>query len=334
MATRTSLYTVLVVAWLLANGPVSAANYPQNPLSLGNAVYVSHQGVFRFDVNAPQPLWSSLQDVETFAPVAFGDLLLVGSTQGLYALRQHDGSVVWHVERAHTLFTPAVTERAYAGSVHGELYALNPQNGVVVWKKSFDGWIYSPVIGRQGKVLWTGGQPHTLFALSADGHMLQQLPTRQESVFGGVDIGQQQAAFNLFDGTTVIVDFVTLEVSAVLEGNSQPTGVLSQGRIIYRSHSDGSLIAFARGSLARRGQHPVAGQNLQLHPSSPGYLLLGDSDRQLFLFESAKHTTPCQLDVDAPWLLPAMVDPGQIIFFRKSMQPPKLQLVKTPALCH
>ena len=76
MPAYASLFAVLASAWFMLARPVSAIDYPQNPLFLGDTVFVSHQGVYRFDGDVAQPAWSSLQDVETFAPVAAGDLLL------------------------------------------------------------------------------------------------------------------------------------------------------------------------------------------------------------------------------------------------------------------
>ena len=325
---------LLITLCLLISGQVCAAQYPQNPLPDGESVYVSHQGVYRFDGNDPQPVWSSLQGVATFAPVAYRELLLVGSSQGLYALRQADGSVAWHIEKHRTLFTPIVADHAYAGSVHGELYAIRPRDGGIVWRRTFDGWIYSPAVSDQAKLLWTGGQPHAVYALnSVDGKILRELATTQEAVFGAVDLGDGQAAFNLFDGNTAIVGFDSLQIDAILDGDSQPTGVRRLQGLIYRSHSDGSLSAFARGSLQQRWRRPLAAQNLVMHPSLPGYLLLGDGDRKLFLLDLAADNRLCELESDGPWLLPILQQTGRITFFRKSMQPPRLTRVKSLATC-
>jgi outer membrane protein assembly factor BamB len=114
---------------MLALNPVQAA-YPQNPLLLNDAIYVSQQGVYKFNRAQHEPLWSNLEGIETFELVTFAHLLLVGSTQGLYALDVESGDIAWRIEPQRTLFTPSVSDKAdvaYAGSVHGELYAIEPR---------------------------------------------------------------------------------------------------------------------------------------------------------------------------------------------------------------
>jgi hypothetical protein len=100
---------ILIASYLLlASSPVQAA-YPQNPLRLNDSIYVSQQGIHKFDRRQREPLWSSLAGIETFAPVAFENLLLVGSTQGLYALDLESGGIAWHIEAQYTLFTPSIS---------------------------------------------------------------------------------------------------------------------------------------------------------------------------------------------------------------------------------
>ena len=319
----------------LITARANAAQYPENPLQVGDSIVVSHQGVYRFDSSSAEPLWSSLTGIETFAPVVYGDLLLVGSTQGLYALRLADGEVAWRSEKQHTLFTPSIAgNTAYAGSVHGELFALKLSNGVVAWRKPFDGWIYSPAISADSTLLWTGGQAHEVYALaSRDGELLRKIATSQESVFGAVDLGNAQVAFNLFDGSTLVLDSNSRQITATLPGDSQPTGIAHQGGVIFRSHSDGSLSAFGRDDMELEWQRSLTPQNLVIHPSLPGYLLLGDRDSKLLLLDLANNTQPCELDGDGQRLLPMQIDTNRIIFFRRTMQPPGLKLVKSPAIC-
>jgi outer membrane protein assembly factor BamB len=313
----------------------NATQYPENPLRVGASIYVSHQGVYRFDSSSAEPVWSTLADVETFAPVVAGDLLLVGSTQGLYALQLADGAIAWHIEKQHSLFTPSIADQAYAGSVHGELYALALSNGAITWRKSFDGWVYSPAISADSKSLWTGGQAHEVYALASDdGRVLQKIATSQETVFGAVDLGNAQVAFNLFDGSTVVVSSDSRQIEKTLSGNSQPTGILQQGNEVFRSHSDGSLSAFRRADLTLKWRRSLTPQNLVMHPSMSGYLLLGDLDRKLLLVNLAGKTELCELAGEGQRLLPMQLDNDKVIYFRKSMQPPVLKLVQAPATCN
>ena len=335
MSIKLGCALILAIVSLLINARTSAAQYPENPLRDGASIYVSHQGVYRFDSAQAQPVWSSLADVETFAPVVAGDLLLVGSTQGLYALQLADGAIAWHIEKQHTLFTPSIADQAYAGSVHGELFAVTLRDGTVTWRKSFDGWVYSPALSDDSKSLWTGGQAHEVYALASDdGRVLQKIATSQETVFGAVDLGNAQVAFNLFDGSTVVINSDSRQIQGTLSGNSQPTGILRQGNEIFRSHSDGSLSAFGRADMTLEWHRSLAPQNLKMHPSIPGYLLLGDLDRKLLLLNLAEKNGLCELAGEGQRLLPMQLDNDNVIFFRKSMQPPALKLVQSPATCN
>ena len=334
MTTRAIRILLLALVNLLISEIAVATEYPQNPLRLGDSIYVSHQGVYRFDSTAVDPLWSALEGIETFAPVAHEGLLLVGSTQGLYALNRVDGKIAWRIEKQHSLFTPSIAGLAYAGSVHGELYAIALGDGSIEWRRTFDGWVYSPAINADASLLWTGGQAHAVYALAShDGELLRELPTSQETVFGAVDLGREQVAFNLFDGSTVIVDSSNRRITATLPGDSQPTGIGHQGEVIFRSHSDGSLVAFTRDDMATVWQRRMTPGNLTIHPSLPGYLLLGDGDRKLILFDLAAKTMLCELDAQGQRLLPMQLDTHKIIYFRKSMQPTGLKLVIPPAFC-
>ena len=322
-----------LASWLVSEMAV-ATEYPRNPLHQGDSIYVSHQGVYRFDTAAVDPVWSSLQGVETFAPVVHDNLLLVGSTQGLYALNLADGKIAWRIEKRHSLFTPSIAGLAFAGSVHGELYAIRLDDGSIDWRRTFDGWVYSPAINADASLLWTGGQAHAVYALAGqNGKLLREIPTSQETVFGAVDLGRAQVAFNLFDGSTVIVDSSNRQIKAILPGVSQPTGIGHQGEVIFRSHSDGSLATFTRGDMAAEWRHKLTPQNLTLHPALPGYLLLGDGDRKLILLDLATKKIICELDAEGQRLLPIQLDTNEIIYFRKSVQPTGLKLVKFPAFC-
>jgi len=325
---------VLLVISLLITLPAQAASYPQNPLQLDDSIYVSRQGVYKFDRNQEQPLWASLEGIETFAPVAYRDLLLVGSTQGLYALDAASGRVAWRIEKQHTLFTPTISERAFAGSVHGELYAIELHDGAIAWRRQFDGWIYSPAVSADDKLLWSGGQAHEVYALaSVDGSLLQQTATTQESVFSAVDLGDDQVGFNLFDGSTLILGTSSRRVQATLAGDSQPTGLQRQGEVIYRSHSDGSLSAFDNAERRLKWRRALLPQNLTMHPSTPGMLLLGDQDRNLLVLDLARDSVNCRFEHDGRWLLPMLLDNGKIVYFRASMQPPGLELVQPLSKC-
>ena len=325
---------ILIASYLLLATSLAQAAYPQNPLLLNDSIYVSRQGIYKFDRRQREPLWSSLAGVETFEPVVFENLLLVGSTQGLYALDLEFGGIVWHIEAQHTLFTPSISGRAYAGSVHGELYAIGPRDGSIGWRRQFEGWIYSPVIDAAADRLWTGGQANQVYAIGIDnGKLQQQITTTQESVFSPVDLGGDQAAFNLFDGSTLLVGLDNAQGDTILAGDSQPNGIYAYRDTVYRSHRDGTLSAFDRRTHKLRWRRSLAAQDLVMHPSQPGYLLLSDRDRSLALLDLTQTDSPCPVQHELRWMLPLQLDARNIVYFQKSMQPSAMTLVQTEAQC-
>lgn len=325
---------ILIAGYLLLATGIAHSAYPRNPLLLNDSIYVSQQGVYRFDRKQSAPLWSSLLGIETFEPVAFENLLLVGSTQGLYALDRESGDVTWHIEQRHTLFTPSIAGKAYAGSVHGELYAIDPGDGSIDWRRRFTGWIYSPVTDSESGRLWTGGQAHQVYALrSENGELQQQIKTTQEAVFSPVDLGDGQTAFNLFDGSTLLVGRKNVKDGTVLPGDSLPNGIQAYRDTIYRGHRDGTLSAFDRQTYNPLWRQSLVTQDLVMHPAQPGYLLLSDRDRALLLVDLTRTDTPCPVQHDHQWTLPLQLDKQKIIYFRKSMQPPGMTLVQTEARC-
>lgn len=324
---------LLIVSCLLVSVPAFAA-VPSNPLLLDDSVVVSQQGVHRFNLKSGKAIWSALPGVETFEPVAHASMILVGSTQGLYALAADDGNVLWHIEKSKTIFTPSISGQAFAGSVHGELYAVDPGEGRIIWRRQFPGWIYSPVVSEVSALLWTGGQAHRAYALTTvDGSQQHEIATTQETVFSPVDIGDNRVAFNLFDGSTLVIAAESGEVLGVFAGQSQPNDLMGFGETVYRSHRDGSLAAFDRNSLDLRWRKSLTAQNLNLHPSQPGYLLLSDRDRELILLDLEKNDDGCRMQTQGNWSLPIQTDSRTIVHFQNQMQPPGIKFVQNRATC-
>jgi hypothetical protein len=119
----------------------------------------------------------------------------------------------------------------------------------------------------------------------------------------------------------------------LLEGDSQPTGLRSTAGRIFRSHRDGTLSAFGTESLELEWRRSIFKQDLSLHPSNPGKLLLSDRDRNLVLLDIAGSEAACRIQPSGKWLLPLQITDGRIIYFQKSLQPPDLTLVNTLASC-
>lgn len=323
---------LLIAIGLLLFARLALAGEPSNPLLLNHSLYVSEQGVYKFNADTLEQLWSSLTGVETFAPVASGQLILVGSTQGLYALNSDDGEIAWHIEKNRSIFSPVVAGQIFAGSLHGELYAINPADGGINWRRQFSGWIYSPAVEDASGILWSGGQQHTAFSLSMnDGSLLREYPTPQELVFSPVNLGNGQIAFNLFDGSTMIVHSRTGDVIGSLGGNVQPKDIYQYGETIYRSDRGGGLSAFSRDNLALLWTRPLVSGDLDMHPSLPGFLLLSDRNQSLILFDLQQNDEVQRLKLTGKWLSPIQINSTQFVYFKKLMQPPWILAVQSTA---
>lgn len=148
-----------------ASGVCAAeVRYPDNPSVGRSDIFVSFDGVHAYARDGFQKRWTALKGEHTYDPVIHDEVLLVGSSRGLYALRTGDGSLLWHIEAGNEIFTPVVVGNiAYAGSRNGTLYAIDARNGREKWRRTFPGWVYSPAF--IDNLLITGGQNAMLWAL-------------------------------------------------------------------------------------------------------------------------------------------------------------------------
>jgi outer membrane protein assembly factor BamB len=325
-----SLWVLILV--LLATQTAFAAT-PQNPLLVDHELYVSHNGVHKFNRDTLEPVWSSITGVQTFELVMGDTLLYVGSPQGLYAINPDNGEIAWHIEDTRSIFSPVVAEQLYAGSLHGTLYSINPVNGSIIWRQLFDGWIYSPAVLPEQGQLWTGGQAHMAYAVAIDdGHKLHGLALGQESIFSPSSIGRHQVAFNLFNGDTTIINAKTAGIEVILDGVTQPKDLSFDDKLIYRSTHSGDLAAFDRDSYQLRWQKSMVSAELTIHPGINEYLLLSDLDKTLILVNRHTAAEVWRGQLNGSWFLPIQVDQNAIIYFKPiNLQPNVISAVKIDA---
>lgn len=107
--------------------------------------------------------WSSAS-----SPTIAGNILFVGSSDGLYALNKKTGSISWKKEIGAVSSKPAISDGiVYCGSHGGKVYALNAENGKVKWIYETDGSIYSsPILDKN--VVYIGSNDGQLYAFDAD----------------------------------------------------------------------------------------------------------------------------------------------------------------------
>ncbi len=80
-------------ALILLSLPIQAvfAATPQNPLLVDQGIYLSNNGIHKFNQFSLEQQWSSLNGIQTFEPVMGEQLLYVGTSQGLYELNPGNG---------------------------------------------------------------------------------------------------------------------------------------------------------------------------------------------------------------------------------------------------
>lgn len=194
----------LIALWLLAFSTVSAHTaYPANPSVTDAAIYISHNGVGRYDAETLKPAWYALVGVATFEPVVAGELVLVGSTAGVYALHRGSGNTVWQIRTPMPLFSPTVdidAGMAFIGGQDGSVRAVSMKTGYIEWQRRFEGWIYPPA--ALGGRLVVGGSSGSLRALDAEtGSVLWNIDTGHELVYRPLAVDSRVVVITLFDGT-------------------------------------------------------------------------------------------------------------------------------------
>ncbi len=326
------LVYILILGSLLHSHAANASN-PQNPLLTTNSVFLSKQGIYKFNRHSLEPIWTSLQGVQTYEPVMGAGLLFVGSTEGLFALSPDSGEVVWHIEPEQTIFSPVVADQIFAGSLHGELYSINTNDGAIKWRRQFEGWVYSPVVLPRLRQLWTGGQAHQASLLdSSNGDLLKRVELDQEIVFSPQKLDEENIIFNLFSGDSVIIDTRSSTMVGRLEGESQPRHISINKNIIYRTNRDGSLIAFDKISHKTIWHHNLVASDLSMHPVNQGYMLLSDLDRIMVLINLQSQDEIFRTRIDGAWFSPVQIDENHIVYFRnENMQPNQIRAVKLDA---
>jgi len=321
------------ILWLAFSMQPAPASNPQNPLLTDESVYLSNQGIHKFNRNSLKPEWASLVGIETFEPVMGKSLIFAGSTQGLYALHPDSGEVVWHIEQLQTVFSPTVSDQLYAGSLQGDLYAIDAASGTINWRRQFDGWIYSPVFFSDLNQLWTGGQTHEAISLdSREGNILKRVALEQESIFSPQQLDSDHIVFNLFSGNSIVINAFSANPVAKLDGSSQPMHLSCNEDTIYRTNRDGSLIAFNKNNHKTVWQENIVEHNLSMHPVNNGYMLLSDLDHTMVLLDLEHQVEVFRKTIDGAWFSPIQVDDNHIVYFLKeNLQPNQIRAVKFDA---
>jgi outer membrane protein assembly factor BamB len=145
--------------------PIAAfeADMPESPSPL----ILSDAGLYAFDRESHQLLWSQLKGLQTSSPVVTDGLVVVSSSSGLYGFELVSGKPVWRRMDQLAGFSVVLDgERLLLAGQDGQLQAINVTDGALIWQKQFPGWIYPPA--KSGDLIFIGGSNGLLWA--ADRH--------------------------------------------------------------------------------------------------------------------------------------------------------------------
>lgn len=324
---------LVLLFWILLPLQTATASSPQNPLLTSDSVYLSKQGIHKFNRGNLELEWLSLIGVRTFEPVIKDGFIFVGSTEGLYALHAATGKIAWHVESEKTIFSPAIDKQIFAGSLHGELYSINPDDGKINWRQQLSGWIYSPVVLADLDQLWSGGESHEAFLFDIKtGVILNRVELEQEAIYSPQRLDQARIVFNLFSGNSVIINVHTEAPVSRLDGSSQPRHLSFDRNTIYRTNRDGSLIAFDKLSNEIIWNRNIVAHDLSMHPVTDGYMLLTDLDHMMVLLNLESNEVVFKIKIDGAWFSPIQIDENHIVYFQsESTQPNQIRAVRFDA---
>jgi outer membrane protein assembly factor BamB len=179
--------------------------YPENPSVTRDAIYTASIGVSRYERKDLHHTWHALADLETFEPVVTKTAVLVGSTNGLYALDPLTGKTQWHIGSTQPMYSPAVSDgTAYVGAADGMVRAVHLKTGMIVWRRQFDGWIYPPAIVEGLLVL--GGSDGRLHGVDAgSGTLVWSRSVSQELVYRPVAAPNGRVIVTTFSGEVIAV---------------------------------------------------------------------------------------------------------------------------------
>ncbi len=282
-------------AWRLVFMPLVAASlcahaepqYPANPIVTESALYLSSEGVSRLDRATQEPVWHALDGVDTFEPVATPEAILVGSSQGVYALAPSSGRLKWHLPSPTSLFSPTVLGRmAYVGGADGSLLKVSVDAGRVLWRRQFSGWIYPPAATSNRLVI--GGGSHVLRGLDPkSGDSLWAIQLAQELVYRPVQVGKHLVAATTFAGDMLLVDARDGEVIWTATHEAPVFPPIATQELLIAGTFDGWVKGIDLGTGRLAWEQHLGGQLNRLRPARHGVVTVANDDGEIAIVASA-----------------------------------------------
>lgn len=291
--------------------------YPANPNFTGDALFIAHNGVARFDVNRLQPLWRAAPGLSADAPVVTATAVLAGSSSGLAALDRQSGKQLWRLRSPARIFSPSASDQiAYAGSEDGILRAVLISTGAVLWQRRFDGWIYPPAIYADRLV--GGGQEQRLYAIGrSDGKLLWQIPLSQELVYRPVDIDGKHVVVTTFSGEILALSAADAAVYwRVRDSVANLSPVVADGRLYFRTFAGPLKVRSATdGQLLWQSRRQLSGHPIQV---VNGYVLARDDSGNVFVLDAQDGRTLWQQRIQGEPIGKPIMLANRLILFTDS----------------
>lgn len=335
---RISTFTVLVFlsAW---SGRLIATESPHyNPLPMGDSVYLSDNGISRWSMTTGEPLWSRLENRQTFAPVVANGVLYIGGSDGLFAFDAEHGTLKWKITGADTIYTPTVVNGiAYSASQGGELRATTGSSGELLWQRQFPGWIYPPALS--GGVLITAGSASILYAISGtDGHLLWQQKLPQEPVHYPVLLNSHHVVVTTFSGDVVAYDIRNGTQIWSRRFSTPAFSSISHKGILYLADMDNTLHALDAGSGEELWRRPLS-ENIPVTLGSQfraeGTWLLVTTDQGYIILDNRDGTAVLHACIPGiPSGAPFMHDGQLWVFYQQAEGRGVTALTLKPAVTH
>ena len=95
---------------------------------------VSTGTIYALNTDQGKMIWKQEVGERTVEPITTGNLLIVGTENGLYALDLETGNVEWKQEKGQVISKPVITNSLIiSGFSDGYIYAFGPDSGEIKW---------------------------------------------------------------------------------------------------------------------------------------------------------------------------------------------------------
>jgi outer membrane protein assembly factor BamB len=246
-------FSAALLLILLMPMAVAESGMPDSP----DPLILSDSGLYAFDRESHQLLWSQLRGLKTSSPAVIHDLVVVGSSRGLYGFDLLSGELVWQrVDQSAGFSVVLDGERLLLAGQDGQLQAIKVTDGALIWQRQFSGWIYPPALSAD--LLVTGGSDGLLWAIDRyTGEVKWSLELDQEIVSSPVASDGNRIFASTFGREVIALD----RTGKMLWRRHYPT-VLTQPIVVaeqlFFNGYDQSLFAIdaSNGAVHWRRQMP------------------------------------------------------------------------------